>query len=326
MYADFKSLGLKNRDVATILIDTERKLGGTPMSERIESPSMLSRTVVHTAPGEVPAVLLRDFSVSIPKIVGCLVTKLKSNGVDDVAGFLTERYRGPSAKAMQNALTGYGIDAAIYRNALARIANLGLVNEIDSASLYLMLFVATGCTGDPHAAVRDVEQYAKARMGASFRTPMSTVDLDGQDEVDGGKATMLGLARIVGGKLKGPDGFYRLNPAGRGTEIGILSSGDGAINDVDEDVSRRHARVYCENTHWYVVGLGSTNGTTVISGTDKIERVVEPPKRERPRDYAPEPFEIFPADTLCLGSSTRFMVIPIQEEDRGEGDHLMAAT
>jgi len=119
--------------------------------------------------------------------------------------------------------------------------------------------------------------------------------------------------RIVSGKLKGPNGFHRLNTDAQGTEIGSLASDSSAINDVDEDVSRRHARVYREGTSWYIVGLKSTNGTTVISGADKIERVVEPPKGERPRDYVPEPVEIFPADTLCLGSSTRFMVIPIQE-------------
>ena len=35
------------------------------------------------------------------------------------------------------------------------------------------------------------------------------------------------------------------------------------------------------------------------------------PKRNRDRGYSPAPFEIFPTDTICLGSSTRFMVMPM---------------
>ena len=120
--------------------------------------------------------------------------------------------------------------------------------------------------------------------------------------------------RIVGGRLKGADAFYRIPPTAQGAEIGALASGEHAITDVDEDVSRHHARVYKQGPHWYIEGMKSTNGTTVISGDDKLVYTVEPPRGERPRDWKPQPYEIFPADTICLGSSTRFMVIPVASD------------
>ena len=74
--------------------------------------------------------------------------------------------------------------------------------------------------------------------------------------------------------------------------------------------SRHHLRIWREGGRWYCEGLGSTNGTTIVS-VDKRVRVVEPPARERPRDWTPEPCEIFSADLICLGAHTCFRVFGV---------------
>lgn len=308
MYAEFKALGISNRDVASVLLDVNRSYGDVPVLDRINSRTQLSRSFVHVAPGEVPSFLFRDYAQSSQTLLGRIIAKLRKNGDANPALIVRDRMSGPAAQAMQRALRDYNIDDSVYRNALTHISNLPLDNETDRALLYLMLFVVTGCTGDPREGARAVEQFSSDRVGASFRTTEAHVGMADEEPEDD---FALGLMRIVGGKLKGPEAFYRLSATEKGTEIGTLSSEEGAITDVDADVSRRHARIYKRGTHWYIIGLGSTNGTTVISGDDKMEYVVEPPKRERERGYTPEPREIFPTDTICLGSSTRFMVMPM---------------
>ena len=314
MYGDLKSLGLKNRDVALVLLDADRQFGGTPLRERIESRSQLSRVIVHTAPGEVSASLFNDFPQSAQTLMGRVIWKMSKADAKNSTQFLIDRYSGPSAFDMQQALREYGADDAIYRNAMARIAGLTLNSEADRALLYFMLFIVAGSTGDPRKAAEEVESFSSNRVGAAFRTTEALVDLDADIDDEEDDDFTLGLMRIVGGKLKGTTAFYRISPDEHGTEIGALASEPGSITDVDEDVSRHHARVFKRGSHYYIVGLKSTNGTTVISGDDKIEHVVEPPKKERPRDYTPEPHEIFPTDTICLGASTRFMVMPVMGE------------
>ena len=311
LYAEMKALGLSNRDTAMVLLDTSYSLGGVNLVDRIESRPQLSRTIVHVAPGEMSPRLFKDFGQSSQVLMGRIVARMRKDGSRDAAGELLQRFTtGESSQNMQQALRDYNLDDSLYRNALAYISGLKLEGNSDRAHLCLMLFVVTGCTGDPAKGAQAVEQFSANRVGASFRTTEDHVNLDATIE-EAEDDYNLGLMRIVGGRLKGADAFYQLNPTEQGTEIGALSSEKGAITDVDADVSRHHARIYKQGSHWYIVGLKSTNGTTVISGADKIEHVVEPPKRERPRTYVPEPFEIFPTDTICLGSSTRFMVMPM---------------
>ena len=308
MYADFKELGLKNRDVALVLFDTDRAFWNSSLRDRIESRTQLSRGIVHVAPGEFDINLFRDFTQSSQTIMSRMATRMRERRETEITRKIAERYAGPSARAMQTALREYGINDSMYRNAVLHVSNLGLVNEADRALLYLMLFVVAGCTGDPREAANVVERFAADRVGASFRTTEASFDSYEPDAPESDDYT-LGLMRIVNGRLKGTSAFYRIAATEQGTEIGALATSPGAITDVDEDVSRRHARIYKQGSHYYIIGLKSTNGITVISGEDKIERVVEPPKWERPRDYVPQPYEIFPTDTICLGASTRFMVM-----------------
>ena len=313
MYADLKDFGLKNTEVALVLLAADRSYGGVPMRERISSRTQLSRSIVHVAPGEIDESFFNDFAQSTQAVLSRLVGILKKSGIANPSAAIAKHYTGHAASEMQSALREYGIDDNLYRNVMAHIGRLEGLSEGDRAFLYLLQFVVLGCTGNPRRAADEVDSFSTNRIGVAFRTPVPTLrdfqNLDDEELVE--EDTFLGLMRIVGGKLKGADGFYRINPTEQGTVIGALASEPGSITDVDADVSRQHARIYRKDNHYYLIGLKSTNGTTVIAGDDKIEHVVEPPRRERRRDYVPTPYEVFPTDTICLGVSTRFMVIPI---------------
>ena len=75
------------------------------------------------------------------------------------------------------------------------------------------------------------------------------------------------------------------------------------IADVDADVSRNHAYIWQDGEHWYLRDLGSTNGTRLVSGGDGSERAVGRSVEEAP--------ELFASDIICLGATTRFMVMPV---------------
>ena len=60
-------------------------------------------------------------------------------------------------------------------------------------------------------------------------------------------------------------------------------------------------------------GLDSTNGSFLISGVDRGRQPIEPARRDRPANFANTPVEIHNGDTLCLGATTRFLVIRITD-------------
>ena len=101
MYADFKALGLKNRDVALVLLDADRSFGSVTMRDRIGSRSQLSRVVVHVAPGEIDLNLFNDFTQSAQTIMSRIVTKHRTGSAGDVVRMVSERYSGEAAHAMR---------------------------------------------------------------------------------------------------------------------------------------------------------------------------------------------------------------------------------
>ena len=315
MYAELKALGLSNHDAAIMLMRTDQRFGDGVLLDRIESRTRLSRAIVHVKPGELGDSLFKDFEQSVQSILSRL---LMATGKRVTLDQVIDRLSGSAARSMEQALERYGSRSAVYRNAVAHVANLQNKSQIERASLYLMLLVVAGCTGDAARAADAVEAFADKQAGDAFHTTEAQVDYgnaSAPSEPGGASdAPLFALMRIVEGKLKGSSGFYKLDPGPEGTEVGSLAGAQGSIADVDADVSRHHALIYREGAKWFIVGLQSTNGTTVISGADKMERVVEPPRKERTRGYVPQPVEIKPADTICLGASTRFMVMPMLEE------------
>jgi serine/threonine protein kinase len=99
-------------------------------------------------------------------------------------------------------------------------------------------------------------------------------------------------------RLRAPAGLQLVSSGGQniplraaGTSLGRVPDNDIALRD--NEVSRYHARIYCEAAGWFITDLGSTNGTFVNE------------RRLTPRAAYP----LAPGDTLRLGSTTVFQVV-----------------
>lgn len=279
MFNDLRKFGgITNRDTAWMLLRSTPMAGGKAPRDRVDERTFLSREVVH-APVERPRPeLFADITQTAQNITARLISNL--GGSEMARAMVAEHYSGEAADAMRESLSAYGLDDRIYRNACDRIAAPG-TTAADCALPLVTLFVACGCLCDPQAAVEPEVKHAER----------------------------LGLIRIVGNAAKPP--LYPLNEGEGGTVIGSLATGTGAITDVDRDVSRRHARVFAKDGYWYVQGLGSTNGTVLISGADMSQHVVEPPRHTRRPGVEYPPVPLWHSDTICLGATTRFLVMKL---------------
>lgn len=320
MYADLKAFGrLPYRQAAGILLGR----GDTAIAARVQDRTFLSREIVHARPGSPASDAyadIADATLSLgARIVAARVACGAASDERDARAQLLERYRGPSAEAMARALDACDLPGTVYLNARDKLAQASFTGATELGTLHLMLFVATGCLGDPAAAARVVEGFITGKLAADLHTTETNVGIgaarDGGSGAGAGEggAPVIGLLRIVDGLAKEP--LHRLSTDPVGTIVGALAAGPGCISDVDRDVSRRHLRVWRDpgTLAWLAQGLGSTNGTIVISGEDRSVRVIEPPRRgrERGREYPPVP--ILASDMLCLGATTRFLVVQMVE-------------
>lgn len=308
MYADLKAFGrVSNRDAAWLLLSPTSRSGGIPVRDRINNDrTFLSREVVHANPTTVQPERFGNIAQASLTLAGRIADALATpNAQQSIA----EHYRTTAARQMSAALNAYGLDGKLYDNALEKIGQASLASERDRAVLYLMLFVATGCLADPSAAISLVEDYAASKLAAGLYTTETSVG-PGYAESQGRPANVqLGLLRIMGGVARPP--IHPLSVAPEGTIVGVLASGPDDITDVDRDVSRRHLRIWQSDGHWWVQGLGSTNGTRLISGDTREVRVVEPPRGLRKAGETYPPQELLNSDTLCLGATTQFLVMDI---------------
>ena len=301
MYARLKGWGLSNHDAASLLLNTVLTFDGKMLRDRIEESSQLSRRIVHTNPGELSLGMFNSFQISCPQLARVLTERLvqtrRVRSEADAYTLLYEDLTGPCASQMMHALRERGIDEAPYRNMLAYLARVVLPQEQDRLVLQLMLFVITGCSGNPRTASTITIDYASNVLGADFRTAQTIVSaVPPTDAVS--PDLLLGLVRIVDGRIEAGSQMHILSP--EGTEIGLLPEGRHVVSDVGEDVSRRHAYAWREDGRWLLRDLGSTNGTFVVSGADGSERAV-----------GADPVELQASDIVCLAGSTRFIVMPV---------------
>ena len=91
-----------------------------------------------------------------------------------------------------------------------------------------------------------------------------------------------------------------IQPSEQGVEIGALATGEGDITDVGDDVSARHAHIWCDAQNiWHVEDLSSTNGTVVVNGATRVCIQVEPGRSA----------QLNPGDELKLGESTTYAIL-----------------
>lgn len=337
MYADLKLFGhISNRDAARLLLSPAYLVGGVPIRNRANNRTFLSRDVVHARPHEI----VPQRFANIPQASLTLAAKtLTYLGGDERARtrFL-QHYQDEAPRAMRASLDSNGLEGTAYANALAKIEHIRFSPDKDRGLLYFMLFVATGCLCDPVRAAQTVEDFASRQLASELHTIETSVGSAFPPSIDTAaeaKPAGMGLLRIIDGMVKPP--LRKLSTERSGTVIGAFASGPHGISDVDGDVSRRHLRIWYENGSWWVQGLGSTNGSTLISGDTREVRVIEPPRRERkgavgaspqkpasadeaanadeetPAESLWPPVEIMNSDMLCLGATTRFLVMQITE-------------
>ena len=105
----------------------------------------------------------------------------------------------------------------------------------------------------------------------------------------------LGLLRVQNGYVVSAPRW--IQPSEEGVEIGALATGEGGITD---DVSARHAHIWCdESGAWFVEDLSSTNGTVVVNGATSVCIQVEPGRSA----------QLNPGDELKLGESTTYAIL-----------------
>lgn len=297
--------GLSYKDLAGIILSDRPVYEGKSPRSRIDDKTWVSRYLVHAPVGSLPESCFADFGTSARAVAA----RLKSSGGAgkgnaEIAAFLC----GKAGEGMRRALDECGRDGAIYLNVQRRISSMSDASPADVVDLLLLHFLAAGCLNDARKAADSTLGYAQSVLGVGFKTMLPTV-VDRQDDRgdQGNEEVYLCLFRIKDGRIKGAP--YYLNPGEEGTEIGSLSTARYSINDVEDTVSSRHARIWRERDgRWFIEGLGSKNGTVVVSGADRREVLVEPPRSER-AGFVSCPVEISPSDELVLGRDTVFMVM-----------------
>ena len=307
MYMAMKQFGgISYKDLAAMLFAPDFAYGGVPMRERLQERTFVTRNVVHAEPGRFTE---RNY-VNLPQLaerIGSIL--LSKHQGKEGRRLIGEYFAQEACDDMCASLLAMGASDALYRNIVSRISQMELSRDADKVALLVLQFVATGCLDDPVRAADITMERSRQIVDSSFRTSIAR-EGDNALAPDDDDPVQLGLCRVVGGKLIMP--VHALATDDLGTEIGALSTASHAINDVDETVSKRHARVFRdEQGHWLVEGLGSTNGTFVVRGDTKKREVVEPPKADRQPGEAHPPARIHPSDLLCLGEATQFMVVAL---------------
>jgi hypothetical protein len=307
MYSCLKQFGgIKNVELANTLFSKTFMYGGVPIVERLGERTLVSRTIARAAPGDFPEGAFRPFHESAQIVYSRIASRYPgAHGREKILGYFT----GEACDRMGDCLQNLGLNDMLYRNMTDRLSQLDLVSIGDKLMLLVMQFIATGALGNPSRAAKLTQEYVRMISVANFATD---VVREGEPLPEHAEqlGVRLGLCRLIDGKMRMP--AYVLNATEEGTEIGALSTEEGAINDVGPGVSRRHLRVFRgADGCWYAQGLGSTNGSTVIRADDESQEVIEPPRSERTSGEDAPCVQIFANDTLCLAGRTQFAVLEI---------------
>lgn len=315
LYEDLKDFQIKNVEAARLLLSAEPYAGGKAPRERIGDRTFLSREVKRSRPGSKSERFFADLPQAASTISGRVLNALidESGSKADATAWRENHYFGEAAAAMRAALRSCDIDDRLYANALVAISGSAGTDPAVRGQLACMLFVITGCLGDPARAAQLVEGYMRSQIATGFRTATLTDAATTDPAAAGGACGGIGLVRVVDGRLRPT--IYPVSESPCGCVIGSLASGPEDITDVGRAVSRHHLRIWHDASSgaWLCVGMESTNGSTLISGADGREYLIEPPRRLR-AGFQPVPVRIAPGDTLVLGGSTRFRVLEIASD------------
>lgn len=300
--------GISHKDLARLVLSGRPLADGKSPLSRCDDRTWVSRFIVHAPVGSLQDRYFADWGVAALRICARLRSRdgknLSGQGVLDVV-------TGPGGSMMRTALHACYQDLALYDNVLERLVKGEGYSVEERSELAMVLFVAAGCSANVKRSCAYVLDYVRSVHGGRLETVPAAVMETGDEaaqQIDlRGQAQALGLLRVVNGLVSGD--LHWVQPLSDGIEIGALALGPNDIADVDSDVSGHHLRVWCNDQGaWCVEGLGSSNGTVLISGADDSQTEVEPP-RGSGRAQTVGPVEVHAGDELVLAGSTRFMLI-----------------
>lgn len=305
--------GISYKELASLILSEKPLAGGVSPISRINDRTWISRYLVH-APVEA---IKDEYFVSCEKCAMRILSRLKKRTGKTMDNYeVMEMIAGTPGKRMIDALENAGQDTAPYSNMLVRLSRENDFKIEERVEIAMVLFVSAALNADVSLATKAALDFTDEIHGASMATPLITPRSE-ESESEQLRAlidehTTLGLLRIVDNYIIGSP--HWLDPEqNAAVEVGAFATGPGDITDVESDVSGHHARIWhSDGNTWFVEGAGSKNGTTLISGADKSEIIVEPPASTR-KGWTSAPVPLKPGDELVLGKNTRYVVIAGRE-------------
>ena len=194
--------------------------------------------------------------------------------------------RAPVGTLQQRYFAEYGTSAVRIMSQLA----LRQRNPMDSTAVINMV---CGPAGEPMVrALEECHQDTNLYRNALDRLSQAA------ELMPAAPAHPLGLLRVQNSFVVSAPRW--IQPSEQGVEIGALATGEGDITDVGDDVSARHAHIWCDAQNiWHVEDLSSTNGTVVVNGATRVCIQVEPGRSA----------QLNPGDELKLGESTTYAIL-----------------
>lgn len=304
-----KQGGISYKELAGLILSGKPLSDGRSPVSRINDRTWVSRFIVHAPVGSLQDRYFCEFSVSALRIIA----RLKSRtGKGLTSEQILNLVKAEEVHGMEKALSLCHQNVTLYRNTLDRVINGPGMTVDESAEAAMVLFVAVGCLADVRRAAEYTMKFAQSTHAGRLTTPTaSPASTEACKKSILAGSPVLGLLRIVDGYVTGYP--YWLSLDNEDTEIGALALADGAINDVGPHVSARHVRIWQQEGRWYVEGLGSSNGTTLVSGANHEVITVELPERDRKNAEhnggVCDPVELHPGDELHLADDTVFVVL-----------------
>lgn len=253
---------LSHIELCGLVLSSRPLADGRSPQSRAADRSWVSRFIVRAPVGTLQQRYFAEYGTSAARIMSQLALRQR-NPMDSTA--VINMVCGPAGEPMVRALEECHQDTNLYRNALDRLSQAAELMPAERAEAVLVLFVAVGCSADVRSSVNYAIDYAHATCGGGTSTPRS-----------------LGMSMTAGER----------EPA--------LATGEGDITDVGDDVSARHAHIWCDAQNiWHVEDLSSTNGTVVVNGATRVCIQVEPGRSA----------QLNPGDELKLGESTTYAIL-----------------
>ena len=286
---------LSHIELCGLVLSSRPLADGRSPQSRAADRSWVSRFIVRAPVGTLQHRYFAEYGTSAARIMSQLALRQR-NPMDSTA--VINMVCGPAGEPMVRALEECHQDTNLYRNALDRLSQAAELMPAERAEAVLVLFVAVGCSADVRSSVNYAIDYAHATCGGGTSTPRSLGMSMTAGEREPAPAHPLGLLRVQNSFVVSAPRW--IQPSEQGVEIGALATGEGDITDVGDDVSARHAHIWCDAQNiWRVEDLSSTNGTVVVNGATRVCIQVEPGRSA----------QLNPGDELKLGESTTYAIL-----------------